>query len=192
MTNPEGGQDPFCRTRLGEGLIIALVAGIFTLIGAFIQRDTDVLPSSGSPNSPPPPSQPSSEGSSAAPSTAPTASSAPPTASSPTTTANSGNRVEIGFENYFDVDARSSSSDDEPGHEFKIVRGSSRLIPLEDVRVVIVKDTEATSFDGCDRGTRLATSQVSFPRLEDDETVCVLSDQGAWATLKFMGAAPIS
>ncbi len=160
-----------------------MVAGTFTLAGAYIQRGTDVLP----PEKPPPlPSSPHSPEPSPSPSTTPTDPSTPAPTRNPSTPTPNGDRVEIGLNNYFDVDARVSSTKRERGYEFEIVGGSARLLPLKDVRVVIVKDSQATSFDGCARGTRLVTYQVAFHLLKDDETICVLSNQGAWATLKLI------
>lgn len=51
--------------------------------------------------------------------------------------------------------------------------------------MVVVPDAKATSFEGCNSGTRVVTQQVHLTLLADDESVCVLSDQGAWAAFKF-------
>jgi len=63
-----------------------------------------------------------------------------------------------------------------------------RLFPSDDTTIKLASDAEANSFDGCERATRIQSSVTFLNDLEDDESLCISTGQGAWAALKLTDA----
>jgi hypothetical protein len=70
------------------------------------------------------------------------------------------------------------------GPEYELEVGYDEILPQEGTRVFIVEDARAVSFDTCAQGTRLQSGRVSLFRFDDDESACIMTDDGAWAAVK--------
>jgi hypothetical protein len=95
-------------------------------------------------------------------------------------------RVVIGDQTYFDLDTQRASVEDGPAYDFKL--SYQRVLPGDGVTIKAVADDQATSFANCDAATNIIVDGISLYAILEDETLCIFTDQGAWATLKVVNA----
>jgi hypothetical protein len=166
-------------------LLVTFAFGVGT--GSFIEKatgertsaDTSVAGDSTSPSTSPtsiPPQTSAPE----TPTLAPSAPSTQPgTLTPPTETAT---RVTIGDQTFFDLDSKRASTDGGSDYEFQLSYG--RLLPGTGITIKAVADDQATSFANCDAATNIIVDHVWLHSILEDESLCISTDQGAWATLK--------
>ena len=94
--------------------------------------------------------------------------------------------LELSDKTHVDLDGPATAL--EGGPDFEMALDFGRLFPSDDTTIKVANDAEAVSFAGCQAATRIQASATHLSEVEDDESLCISTDQGAWVALKVTDA----
>lgn len=112
-----------------------------------------------------------------------------PTTSSTLAGSDRSYRLDFGDKTHIDLDTGMANTNG--GAQFEVRLSSSRFYTTEkyggwkDTQVKYIPDSQAR-LDGCIRGTLIQQDVAHLSEVEQDETICVSTNEGRWATMKIV------